>query len=365
MPPAMPTILIEEDHFLKIVPVILDPATVPEHRRAVADFFAHDVPDFLDWCERLRARIPGLYPARVVWARDQAELLAKLPEADGVIVESLEIDRAALAVAKRLKVVHKFGTITANIDQAACAERGIAVATLHRHVNVAVAEQIFALMLALAKRIGELAGLVEPGALAAAGFSIRPRASEYIGYSNFARVAGLKTLHGATLGIVGMGEVGREVARRAAAFGMTTLYFQRRPLAAADDAALGARYASLADLMAQSDYVVVQLPFTDSTRGIISRDVLRGAKPGAILINCARAELIDRAALIEALDSGRLGGLGLDVGYDEPAKMDEALLRYPKRNVILMPHTAIGARENAQSDVERLCLNLWKAIAQS
>ncbi len=327
------------------------PATVPDHRHAVADFFAHDVPDFLGWCEGLRARIPGLYPARVVWARDQAELLAKLPEADGVIVESLEIDRAALAVAKRLKVVHKFGTITANIDQAACAERNIAVATLHRHVNVAVAEQIFALMLALAKRIGELAGLVEPGALAAAGFSIRPRASEYIGYSNFARVAGLKTLHGATLGIV--------------AFGMSTLYFQRSPLAAADEAALGARYAPLADLMAQSDYVVVQLPFTDSTRGIISRDVLRGAKPGAILINCARAELIDRAALIEALDSGRLGGLGLDVGYDEPAKMDEALLRYPKRNVILMPHTAIGARENAQSDLERLCVNLWKAIVRS
>src|SRR5260370_7521589 len=144
MPPAMPTILIEEDHFLKIVPVILDPATVPEHRRAVADFFAHDVPDFLGWCEGLRARIPSLYPARVVWARDQAELLAKLPEADGVIVESLEIDRAALALGKRLKVVHKFGTITANIDQAACAERNIAVPTPHPPSNLAVPPPIFA-----------------------------------------------------------------------------------------------------------------------------------------------------------------------------------------------------------------------------
>ena len=72
----MPTLLIEEDHFLKIVPVILDPDIPDAHRRAVADFFAHDVPDFLGWCDDLRARMPGLYPTRVVWADDQADFLA-------------------------------------------------------------------------------------------------------------------------------------------------------------------------------------------------------------------------------------------------------------------------------------------------
>jgi phosphoglycerate dehydrogenase-like enzyme len=360
----MPTLLLEEDHFLKIVPVILDPGIPPEHARAVADFFAHDVPDFLGWCAQLRARIPGLYPAKVVWATDQADLLAKLPAADGVIVESLVIDRAALAVAPRLKVVHKFGTIATNIDRAACAERGIAVELLHRHVNVAVAEQVFALILALGKRISELDGLVERASLEAAGFSIRPRASAYIGYSNFARIAGLKTLYGATLGIVGLGEVGREIARRANAFGMTTLYFQRRPLSAADEQALGARHVPLDALMAQSDYIVVQLPLNDSTRGIIGPQALRGVKPGAFLINCARAELIDRDALMAALDSGRLGGLGLDVGYDEPARPDDPLLKYRRKpNVILLPHTAIAARTNALSDLERLCVNLWRAIA--
>ena len=300
----MPTLLIEEDHFLKIVPVILDPATPPAHQRAVADFFAHDVPDFLGWCEALRARMPGLYPTRVVWADDQADFLAKLPRADAAIVESLVVDRAALAAAPRLKLVQKFGTIAANIDQAACAERGVAVAVLHRHVNVAVAEQCVALMLALAKRIPALDGLVERGALEAAGFSIRERASAYIGYSNFARVAGLKTLYGATLGIVGFGEVGREIARRAAPFGMTMLYHQRRPLPAADAQALGARFAPLHELMAQSDYIVVQLPLNDSTRGIIGAQALAHAKPGAVLINCARAELVDHAALVAALESG-------------------------------------------------------------
>jgi len=359
----MPTLLIEEDHFLKIVPVILDPDIPGAHRRAVADFFAHDVPDFLGWCAALRARMPGLYPTRVVWANDQADFLAKLPAADATIVESLVVDRAALAAAPRLRLVQKFGTIGGNIDQAACAERGIAVAFLHRMVNVAVAEQCVALMLALAKRIPALDGLVERGALEAAGYRIRERASAYIGYSNFARVAGLKTLHGATLGIVGFGEVGREIARRAAPFGMTMLYHQRRPLPAADAQALGARFAALHELMAQSDYIVVQLPLTASTRGIIGADALSHANPGAFLINCARAELVDHAALIAALDSGRLGGLALDVGYDEPARPDEPLLKFRGRpNVILMPHTAIAARQNALSDLERLCMNLSKAL---
>ena len=360
----MPTILIEEDHFLKIVPVILDPDIPPAHRDAVADFFAHDVPDFLAWCERLRTRIPGLFPARIVWAQDQADFLAKLPNADAAIVESLVVDRAALATAPRLRLVQKFGTIGTNIDAAACAERGIAVAFLHRHVNVAVAEQCFALMLALAKRISALDGLVERSTLEAAGFSIRERAPGYVGYSNFARVADLKTLYGATLGIIGMGEVGREIARRAAPFGMTALYHQRRPLAAADEDALSARYAPLAELMARSDYIIVQLPLNESTRGIIDADILDGVKPGAFLINCARAELVDHDALVAALDSGRLGGLALDVGYDEPARPDDPLLKFRGRpNVILMPHTAIAARQNALSDLERLCLNLWNAMA--
>jgi phosphoglycerate dehydrogenase-like enzyme len=361
----MPILLLEEDHFLKIVPVILDPATPIAHQLAVADFFAHDVPDFLGWARELRERIPGLYPATVVWAKDQAECLAKLPAADGVVVESLVVDRAALAAAGRLKIVQKFGTVAANIDQAVCAERGIAVAFLHRHVNVAVAEQCIALMLALAKRICPLNGLVERGALEAAGYAIRERASASVGYSNFARVPGLRMLYGATLGIIGLGEVGREIARRAAAFGMETVYFQRRRLAAADEAAVSARFAPLHELMARSDYLIVQLPLNDSTRGMIDAEVLRGVKPGAFLINCARAELVDRDALIAALEEGRLGGLALDVGYDEPTKPDDPLLRFRGNpTVILTPHTAIAARQNALSDLERLCVNLWRAIVR-
>jgi len=360
----MTRIVIEEDHFLKIVPVVLDPATPEAHRRAVADFFAHDEPDFHAWCGRLQQRLGGLYPAEVTFAAGEADLMKKIADADGVVVESLAVDDAVLSAAPRLAIVHKFGTITTNIDLAACARRGVAVATLRRMVNVAVAEQACALMLALAKRIGEFNGVVEEAALHKAGLLVRVRQPHYIGYSNFAGITGLKTLRGATLGIIGFGEVGREVARRARAFEMEVTYFQRTPLAAAVEQELGARYLPLDDLMGQADYIVVQLPSNDSTRGLIGRDALGRIKPGAMLINVARPELIDHDALVEALQSGRLGGLALDVLYSEPADPAEPLLRYRNRNVILMPHTAVAARANALHDVEALCVNLWRAIAK-
>jgi glyoxylate reductase len=360
----MTPIVIEEDHFLKIVPVVLDPATPELHRRAVADFFAHDEPDFLGWCGRLQQRLPGLYPAEVVFAADEADLAVKIVDADGVVVESFRIDDSVLAGAPRLAVVHKFGTITANIDLAACAKRSVAVPTLRRMVNVAVAEQACALMLALAKRIGEFNGVVEEAALRDAGFKVRPRQSRYIGYSNFAGITGLRTVLGETLGIVGFGEVGREVARRARAFEMKVVYFQRTRLAVTVEQEFGARYLPLNELMAQAGYILVQLPSNDSTRGLIGRDALAHLKPGAFLIDVARPELIDHDALVAALESGRLGGLGLDVLYSEPVDPSEPLLRYRDRNVILMPHTAIGSRANALHDVETLCVNLWRAIVK-
>src|SRR5260370_638811 len=171
----MTRIIIEEDHFLKIVPVVLDPAIPEAHRHAVADFFAHDEPDFLGWCSRLQQRLPGLYPAEVIFAAGEADLKTKIADADGVVVESLAVDDAVLSAASRLAILHKFGTITTNIDLAACAKRGVAVATLRRMVNVAVAEQACALMLALAKRIGEFNGGVGEAPLRKAGLRRRPR----------------------------------------------------------------------------------------------------------------------------------------------------------------------------------------------
>jgi phosphoglycerate dehydrogenase-like enzyme len=358
----MMRILVESDHFLKILPVILDPKTPEEHKRAVADFFAHDIPDFGAWCESFRAEIPGLYPAKVDFAADQAELDSKLPEADAIIIESLVLGRDAVAKLKPLAIVHKFGAIASNIDMDACDEGRITVFQAARAGNVAVAEQAFALMIALAKGIGRYDGVVTADDLAAKGHAIRSYDRRYTGGSNYARIPGLRSLKGATLGIVGLGEVGREVAKRAAAFGMILLYHQRKQIPPADELSLGARFAGLEELMAQSDYILVQLPLNDSTRGIIGKTALRAVKPGAMLINTARADLVDRDALIESLDTGRLAGVGMDVGYSEPWAADDPLLKYKDGRVISMPHTAVGDRKVGLQDLAEMCRNIWRVL---
>jgi phosphoglycerate dehydrogenase-like enzyme len=358
----MMRILVENDHFLKILPAILDSRTPEEHRRGVADFFAHDVPDFPAWCESFRAQIPGLYPAEIQFAATQGDFDAGLADADMAIVEGFAVTAETLARAKRLFAVQKFGVVTNTIDLEAAQERRVAVLTQRRVVNIAVAEQIFAMLLALSKQIGELSGVVTADALIHAGYTIRPYDRRYTGASNYARIPALRTLHGATLGIVGLGEIGREVAAFANAFGMGVLYHQRSRIAPMDEMALGAKHVSLADLMAGSDYIVVQLPLNDSTRGLVGREALEVVKPGAILINAARAELIVRDALVEALQSGRLAGAGLDVGYAEPWAADDPLLAFKDGNVILMPHTAIGDRANGLEDMRALCVSLWRAM---
>jgi phosphoglycerate dehydrogenase-like enzyme len=357
----MPRILVEADHFLKILPVILDPKTSEEHVRAVGDFFAHEV-DFKAWCETFRTQIAGLYPADVEFAADQTELEAKLPDADAVIVESLRLDRVAVGKMKPTCIVHKFGAIASNIDKRACEERRINVFTVTREGNVAVAEQAFALMIALAKDFGRYEGVVTADDLAKAGHPIRSYDRRYTGGSNYARIPHLRLLKGATLGIVGLGEVGRELARRAAAFGMILLYHQRTRLGDVEELTLGARYATLDELMGQSDYIVVQLPLNDSTRGIIGRKELAAVKPGAFLINTARAHLVEREALLEALESGRLAGVGMDVGYEEPWSPDDPLLKYKDGRVIVMPHTAVCDRKVGLGDLAEMCRNIWRVI---
>lgn len=353
----MPKIVIEKDHFLQVVPVILDPQTPNEHRQAWVNFFSHDVPDFLGWCRQLQGRLPGLFPATVAFADDQNDLRRQIGDADGVIVESLRIDETELAAAKKLAFVQRFGSVTSRIDLPACARYGVAVDVLHRRVNIAVAEQAFMLMIALAKRAGELNRMVRATDIAAAGYVLRPYDIRYSGSSNYARITGLRTLNGATLGVIGMGEVGRAIAMRAAAFGMSVLYHQRNPIPPSGEwAAPRATYCSIEELVSRADYISLNLPLTEATRGIIGRPVFASMKRGAILVNVARAKLVDREALIEALDSGWLGGLGLDVGYEEPAREDEQLLNYP--NVMYMPHTAVGDRHLALFDLEEMCLKM-------
>lgn len=358
---ARPVIVVEDDPFPRILQVILDPATPAERRDAFAHFMAHDVPDFAGWCAETRARVPALHPADVRLVSSQEALRDELPAAAAVIVESLAIGAAELALAPRLQAVQKYGTLTRNIDAAACAARGLPVLTLRRRANIACAEHTLAMMLTLARKLHRITGLISVSQLEAAGFSPTTFDRRHTAFSGWPRIGGLKMLHEATLGIVGMGEIGRELALRAAAFGMRIVYFQRNRLSAAEEALCHARYAPLEQLLGEADWVSLQLPETPATRNFIDRARLAQMKPGAVLINVSRAHLVERAALLDALRSGHLGGFALDPLYEEPGRADDELLAFD--NVMLTPHTAAQPRFNALNDFRELLDGLQRVLA--
>ncbi len=349
-------LVIEDDPFLRLIGVVLDPATTTERIAAFADFFAHDLPDFDGWLQQLRQRLPHLYHATVTLVDSTATLHAALGNADLAVVESLPFGAAELAAAPRLRAVQKYGTIAGNIDAAACTARGVAVLTLHRRANIACAEHTLALMLGLSRRLHRVINRISMDSLRAAGFAPRTYDRRHTANSNWARVPGISLLHGTTLGIVGMGEIGREVAIRAAAFGMNLLYYQRTPLAAADAARHPAHYADFDTLLETSDWVAICLPGNPGTRHLFDAKRIARMKPGARLINVSRAEIVERSAVLAALRSGQLGGYALDPLYEAPGRDDDELLQC--ENVLLTPHIAAQPRFNALDDIADLLMGL-------
>ena len=265
-----------------------------------------------------------------------------------------------LRCAPQLKVVQKYGALLRNIDVAACAAAGIKVLGVRRRANIACAEHAFALMLTLARRIHRFNGLTSIETLSAAKIPYKPFDRRHVPGGNLGRITGTRSLNGSTIGIIGLGEIGREIALRAAAFGMDILYFQRTRLPPSEEETLGVSYRPLHDLLAQSDWVVPQLPTDPSTRHFIDGERLALMKPGACLINVSRAEAVERNALIEALRSGHLGGFALDPLYEEPGRADDELLAFD--NVILTPHLAGSPRSNGLRDIEQMVTGLARAL---
>ena len=356
----MPTIVIQDDHIIRVTTVLFDPSTVEERRAAFADYFSVDMPNFLEWVDGLRKRFPNVMPSKVIQTFSQEEFRANLKDADAVIIEGFKVGPEELAVAPKLKIVQVFGSDTRVADAEACARRGVVVKPLHRRVNRQVAEHAFALMMALAKRLAETNKLLSMEKLHAHGFPARIYNRKHTANSNWARIPNVKALTGSTLGIVGLGSIGREIAGWARAFDMKILYHQRNRHAPELEAKYAARYVPLDELMASSDFITINAPLNDSTRGLIGRAQLAKVKQGAILVDVARAEIVDHDALVEALESGRLGGLGMDVHYEEPTPDSEKLLKFP--NAILSPHIAIGSRWHGAYDLEDLVQNISTAL---
>jgi phosphoglycerate dehydrogenase-like enzyme len=361
---TLPVLLVEDDPYPNILRVVLDPAAPHDLAGAFARMLAHELPDFGGWCAQVRREADGLYPCQVRMVKTQEQLRAGLADADAVVVEALTIGAAELALAPRLRAVQKYGAVTGNIDATACAARGVAVLTLRRRANAACAEHALAMMLMLARQLHRISGRISVEQLRAAGYAPAVDAAAYdprVPGSGWARVAPLAILRDATLGIIGLGETGRELALRAAAFGMRVLYTQRHRLGADDEHRFSARWLPLDELLAAADWVSLHVPETAATRGMISAAQFAQMKPGARLINVSRARLVGRDALIAALESGRLGGFALDAQYEEPGTADDRLLEFS--NVILTPHTAAQPRTIGLEDFREIIGGLARALA--
>ena len=358
---SRPKFVVENDSFLRLIQVSLDPTAPAERFAAFAHFCKHDLPDFHGWCERVRAGAQRLYPADVRLVDDQAELLANITGAHVVVVESLSVGGKEIAAAGgTLKIVQKYGATTPRIDRAACDNAGVQVLTLRRRANISTAEQGLALMLALARQLNQNANLISEKQLRAAGYSPTRYERAHTPNGNWARITGLITLYQRQLGIVGLGEIGRELALRAAALEMRIVYTQRHPLPPDVEQRYGATYRPLDELLATSDCVSLHLPRAEETRNFIGARELAIIKPGALLINISQPQQVDRHALLEALASGRLGGFGLDTFYDEPGDANDPLIKF--RNVIVSPHLGGSPRFNSLDDIEELVVNLARKL---
>jgi D-3-phosphoglycerate dehydrogenase len=260
---------------------------------------------------------------RVV-AGDPDALRQALPKASALVVRSdTRVTDELMALAPALRVIGRAGIGVDNIDLAAATKRGIAVLNAPGANTVSAAEHAIALLLALVRRVPQAALSMREGAWNRGAF------------------AGVE-LRGKTLGVIGLGRVGAHVAAIARAIGMKVIAHDPfLPATRAKD--LGVTLLGLDEVLAQSDVVTLHLPLTKETRGLIGQARLDRMKRGALLVNAARGELVDEAALIAALNEGRLGGAALDVFAREPLPADSPLRTMDR--VVLTPHLAASTRE--------------------
>ena len=200
-----PIFVVENDPFLRMIQVILDPTASPQRVVAIAHFCKHDLPDFRGWCAKVRSQVPALHPAEVRLVDDQADLLANLSGATVLVVEGLTVGAAEItASGGSLKCVQKYGFTRRNIDDAACAKAEVKVLTIRRRANIATAEHGLALMLALARQLTQSANLISIEQLIAAGYEPTTYNRSHTPNGNWARIPGMVTLYGKQLGVVGL-----------------------------------------------------------------------------------------------------------------------------------------------------------------
>jgi len=250
----------------------------------------------------------------------RSELIERIRRAD-VLFHLMHdaVDAAVIAAGTRLKMIASMAVVPATVDVAAASARKIPVTTIPPIVAEATADMHFALLLAAARRV------VEADAALRGGLFPGSQSLHFAG----------AFVHGKTVGIIGLGRIGRAIARRARGFDMAVLYTKRSRISEAEERELAVSYAGLDELLQRADFVSVSCALTPQTRHLVGVRELSLMKSGAILVNTARGPVVDEAALAGALTAGRIAGAALDVYEDEP-RVHPGLL--PLRQVVLAPH---------------------------
>ena len=253
-------------------------------------------------------------------------LALKLTNAQGLMCALTDrVDAALIAQASQLKAVANIAVGYNNIDVPACTARAIQVTNTPGVLDDSTADLAFALILATARRITEVESYIRNGKWT--GWTLK----QWMGVD----------VHHATLGIIGMGRIGQTIARRASGFDMTVRYHNRTRLEAAVESRLNAMYAGKEEILRESDFVVVMVPYSPATHHLIKAAEIALMKPTAILINTARGGVVDDVALIDALGEKRIAGAGIDVFEGEPA-FNPGFLKLD--NVVLTPHIGSATR---------------------
>ena len=277
------------------------------------------------------------------WAPE--ELARRLADKQGVLATVMDrVDEAVLAAAPGLKVVSNIAVGTNNVDIPACTKRGIRVTNTPEVLNDTTADLTWALLMAAARRVAEGDAMVRRGEWTVAFRMQSPLGTD---------------VHHATLGILGMGRIGQAIAKRATGFDMRVLYHNRGRIPEADERRLNATWVEKDRLLAESDFVVVMVPYSPAVHHLIGAAEIAKMKPTAILVNTARGGVVDDAALVEALRAGRIAGAGLDVFEGEP-RLNPGYLALP--NAVLTPHIGSATRATRLRMCETAVANLTAAL---
>ncbi|MFD0981986.1 D-2-hydroxyacid dehydrogenase [Tropicimonas aquimaris] len=273
------------------------------------------------------------------------EVIERLRDVEIAVVNKVRLGRDALSELKSLRLIAVAATGTDCIDTEACRDLGITVVNIRGYAGVTVPEHVFALMLSLRRNIIAYRDDVRAGRWQDAGqfcFHDHP----------------IRDLSGATLGIIGEGTLGQEVAARARAFGMNVFFAAHKGVDG-----LGPLYTPWGEVLARSDVLTLHCPLTPATRGLLAMPEFEAMERRPLIVNTARGPLIDESDLEEALERGLVSGAGLDVTLPEPPAPDSAFMRLARRpDTIVTPHVAWASHQAQQALAEQL-VDLIEAYA--